>query len=105
MVFLLRLAISFELHVHCMTLYRLPVATFSSESKADITTTQCEAYEVLKLQEMPHGHVHTDVGQEEAYEVIGERLVTDRPSPQGVDRSRPQQETTTQKMYEEVEHH
>ena len=98
--FLLRLAISFEPHVHCMTLYRLPVATFSSESKADIITTQCEAYE---LQEMPQGHAHTDAVQEEVYEVVGER--TDRPSPQAAGRPRPKQETTTHNMYEEVVHH
>ena len=88
-----------------MTLCRLPVATFSSKSKADIITTQCEAYEVLKLQEMPQEHAHTDVRQEEAYEVVGEGLVTDMPSPQAAGRPRPQQETTTQEMYEEVAHH
>ena len=77
--------------------------TFSSESKADIITTQCEAYE---LQEMPQGHAHTDAVQEEVYEVVGERLVTDRPSPQAAGRPSPKQETTTQNnMYEEVVHH
>ena len=83
-------------------MYRLPETTFSHDNKADIVTTQCEAYEVLKLQEIPQGHTHTDVEQEEAYVDVGEEgLVSDRPSAQA---SRPQQETTTEQMYEEVAH-
>ena len=83
-------------------MYRLPETTFSHGNKADIVTTQCEAYEVMKLQEMTQGHTHTDARQEQAYEEVGEGLVSDRPGPQA---SRPQQETTTQQMYEEVAHH
>ena len=73
-------------------------------------TTQCEAYEVMKLQEVPQGHVYTDSGgtEQAAYEEVGERsrVVSGGRDPQqdaaGAGASGPQQETTTQQMYEEV---
>ena len=88
-------------------LYRLPVGTFTFDRKADIVTTQCEAYEAMKLQEMPQGCTHTDTGgTERAYEEVGERLVSDRRGPPAVAGAGPQQKTlTTQQMYEEVAIH
>ena len=74
-------------------------------------TTQCEAYEVMKLREVPQGHVHTDSGgtEQAAYEEVRERLrvVSGGRGPQqdaagAAGASGPQQEATTQQIYEEV---
>ena len=88
-------------------MYRLPVGTFASgSSKADIVVSQCEAYEVMKLHELPQGHTHTDTGgTEQAYEEVSEGLVSDGRGPQPAAGAGPQQETTTQQMYEEVAIH
>ena len=74
---------------------------FTPDRKADIMTTQCEAYEVMKLQEVSQGHTHNDTVPERAYEEVGERLVSDG---RGQRATAPPQETTTQQMYEEVAH-
>ena len=77
------------------------IEMFTSDRKTDIMTTQCEAYEVMKLQEMPQGHTHADTGgTEQAYEEVGERR-----GPQAAAGARPQQETNIQQMYEEVAIH
>ena len=59
----------------------------------------------MKLQEVPQGHTHTDTGApEQEYEEVG-----DAERRHGVQAaagaSQPQQETTTQQMYEEVATH
>ena len=79
--------------------------TFASgSSKADIVVSQCEAYEVMKLHELPQGHTDTG-GTEQAYEEVGEGLVSDGRGPPAAAGARPQQETTAQEMYEEVAIH
>ena len=64
-------------------------------------TTQCEAYEAMKLREVPQGHTHTDTGPEETYEDVW--LVSDGCSP--TQTAVAGQETATQEMYEEVAIH
>ena len=68
-------------------------------------TTQCEVYEVIKLREVPQRHALTDLGgmEQAAYAEVGERLrVVSQQDAAGAGASGPQQEATTQQMYEEV---
>ena len=80
--------------------HRISSATFNSDNKAEIVTTQCEAYEVMKLSQ---GHTHSDMRPEQAYEEVGEGLVSGGRGPQTA--ARPQEERSTQRMYEEVARH
>ena len=71
-------------------------------------TSQCEAYEVMKMKDQPRGAGQTisapaATGPEQAYEEIGEGL-THRIGRGQEARATPQQEQTTQQMYEEVSH-
>ena len=87
---------------------RLPAEeTFTFDRKADILTTQCEAYEVLKLQEVPQGHTHTDTGvpEEQAYVEVGDGLASEGcglHNEVAAAGTRPQQQTTTQQVYEQL---
>ena len=98
--------------------------SFSSD-EAEIMTTQCEAYEVMKLQKQPSGEQTTSgTAPEQMYEEVGERITSSRQDPQsgtippqaqqmvgeGLKSSSwgpqtgatPPQERSTQQMYEEV---
>ena len=74
-------------------------------------TTQCEAYEVMKMKNQPNRGVGqttsapaaATTGPEQAYEEIGEGL-TRRIGHGQEARATLQQEQTTQQMYEEVSH-
>ena len=70
-------------------------------------TSQCEAYEVMKMKDQPRGAGQTTstatTGPEQAYEEIGEGL-THRIGRGQEARATPQQEQTTQQTYEEVSH-
>ena len=71
-------------------------------------TSQCEAYEVMKMKDQPRGAGQTTsapatTGPEQAYEEIGEGLT--RRSGHGQEaRATPQQEQGIQQTYEEVSH-
>ena len=72
--------------------------SFSSD-KAEIITSQCEAYEVMKLQKQPSREQTTSgTAIEQMYEEVGEGL---RRGPQP--RAAPPQGSSTQQMYDEVE--
>ena len=70
-------------------------------------TSQCEAYEVMKMKDQPRGAGQTtsaaNTGPEQAYEEIGEGF-THRTGRGQEATATPQQEHTTQQMYEEVSH-
>ena len=67
---------------------------FSSD-RADIVTIQCEAYEVMKLQDKPtRGQNVMPTGPEQVYEEVREGLTLRRGPIAGA--------TPTQRMYEEV---
>ena len=70
-------------------------------------TTQCEAYEVMKMKDQPRGAGQTTSvatsGPEQAYEEIGEGF-THRIGRGQEARATPQQEQGIQQMYEEVSH-
>ena len=70
-------------------------------------TSQCEAYEVMKMNDQPRGAGQTTstaaTGPEQAYEEIGEGL-THRIGRGQEARATLQQEQTTQQTYEEVSH-
>ena len=71
-------------------------------------TSQCEAYEVMKMKDQPRGVGQTTsapatTGPEQAYEEIGEGI-TRRLGHDQEDRTTPQQEQGIQQMYEKVSH-
>ena len=97
--------------------------SFSSD-EAEIMTTQCEAYEVMKLQKQPRGQTTSGTAIEQMYEEVGDGITSCRRGPQsgttppqaqqmvgeGLKSSSwgpqigatPPQERSTQQMYEEV---
>ena len=72
---------------------------FSSD-KDEIITSQCEAYEVMKLQKQPKGQTTSGIAIEQTYEEVGEGLTSSRRGPQHG--STPPQGKPTQQMYDEV---
>ena len=63
-------------------------------------TTQCEAYEVMKLQKQPRGQTTSGTAIEQTYEEVGEGLISSRRGPQP--EATPLQGQPSQQMYDEV---
>ena len=92
----------------CVLFHRLPLAVTHGQDgeKTEIMTSQCEAYEVMKMKEQPRRAEHTTTaatGPDATYEEVGEGLVSGQRRVQEAGAT-PQQEQTTQQVYEEVSH-
>ena len=76
------------------------------EEMTEIMTSQCEAYEVMKMKEQPRrvGQTTTAAtGPDVTYEEVGEGLVSGRRRGQQAGAT-PQQEQATPQVYDEVSH-